>query len=479
MTARTPEQCCHRGPAWAEGDTEFANCRLVGQIVGLRDGEAFRVRRDACVACCRFNLPSAERMSPALASLVLDATAGVIARGGPAGGDVAHAERLRHHAIAQLDTCLPERPTPFAVASSPRLTFAANTPGRVGLVGWNTASGIGSMNRDLAVHGLVHRWLIPLHSTFPTLPDPSGRCKIDYFPSTMVSDRALNSWMRGLDWVLFVEVPFVRELARRAREAGVQVACVPMWEMAHPGLPWLRDVDLVICPNQWAFDRFGWWKERYGFTWDVVYVPWPIDTRLFRFRRRARCQRFVFVNGTAGMYGKRLDGSWTRYSRKGLGLVFEAARRLPTIPFLVYSQVSPHRALPANVEFRAARRDRSQLYRDGDVCVQPSHWEGLGLQLLECQAAGMPLVTTDAPPMNEFRPLRAVPADDTEVITANGNHPFTAHLVSPERLAATLAELHGTAVDGASRSARTFVEREHSWSRAAASLREHLVRRSN
>src|SRR5207253_8328051 len=108
---------------------------------------------------------------------------------------------------------------------------------------------------------------------------------------------------------------------------------------------------------------------------------------------------------------------------KGLDVLAQTARILKAVPFLVYSQQSDLPALPDNVEVRRAPRDNRALYADGDVCVQPSHWEGLGLQLLECQAAGLPLVTTDAPPMNECRPFRTVPAAATELVFVYGEQP--------------------------------------------------------
>ena len=107
----------------------------------------------------------------------------------------------------------------------------------------------------------------------------------------------------------------------------------------------------------------------------------------------------------------------------------------------------------------------ADLYRDGDVCVQPSHWEGLGLQLLECQAAGMPLVTTDAPPMNECRPYRAVAVAETEIVHLNGDEPLESQLVRPEDLAAVLESIFDTDIGDASEMAREFIERERSWPR--------------
>lgn len=42
-----------------------------------------------------------------------------------------------------------------------------------------------------------------------------------------------------------------------------------------------------------------------------------------------------------------------------------------------------------------------RLFASCHACVAPSRWEGLGLHLYEATAFGMPIVTTDIPPMNE------------------------------------------------------------------------------
>jgi glycosyltransferase involved in cell wall biosynthesis len=204
-------------------------------------------------------------------------------------------------------------------------------------------------------------------------------------------------------------------------------------------------------------------------------VPWPVDVDRFQFRHRLRCRRFVFVAGNGGARAVRPEGAG-ELRRKGLAVLIEAARRVPGIPLVVYADphdvVSP---VPTNIEWRWPPVDNTELYVDGDVCVQPSHWEGLGLPLLECQAAGMPLVTTDAPPMNEHRPLARIRASQETVLLAE-SHRITAALIQPDDLAATLRSLHSRSIAAASRRARRFVEREHGWDRARASIHDALSR---
>ncbi len=347
-------------------------------------------------------------------------------------------------------------------------------PGRVGLVGWNTASGLGYVNRELAKHYPIERWLAPQHPRFPSL-EPLRVCRTDVVPAQLDS-RRLYDWLRGLDWVLFAELPYLERLAQHAREHYVRVACIPMWEWLHPKLDWLNYVDVMLCPTRFTFDRLTDWKRRHGFCWDVVELPWPVDVSRFAFRQRRTCERFLFINGTGGGRGTRADGTETGYHRKGAELVAEAARLLPDVPFIWYSQTDDLPPLPPNVRRRPTPADSTRLYDEGDVCVQPSTWEGIGLQLLECQAAGMPLVTTEAAPMNEFQPLRTVRAARVEKVRVFGSDPITSHVVSPTDLAATLRQLLDTDLTEASRSARRFVEEQHSWSRAKTIISEHLFR---
>jgi glycosyltransferase involved in cell wall biosynthesis len=183
----------------------------------------------------------------------------------------------------------------------------------------------------------------------------------------------------------------------------------------------------------------------------------------------------VFINGTGGCRGNRPDGSKTPYRRKGIELLFEAASLAPELSFLVYSQVDIDLPIPHNVEVRVAPEDNVRLYDEGDVCVQPSHWEGLGLTLLECQAAGLPLITTDAPPMNELRPFRVVPTSGMDFVSLFDLHPFPACLVEPEDLARVLREVAGTDLSEASHAARASIESNHSWERMGPVLRSLLT----
>ncbi len=347
--------------------------------------------------------------------------------------------------------------------------------GRVGLIGWNIRTGVGYQNRDIAVNLPVTSWLAPVHEHFGRREMPAMAGHYWAPDPRKVSRRELRNWLSGLDWLVFVEETYIPGLPQLAKEMGVSVACVPNWEWLSLSHDWLSFVDMMICPTACAFRMLVQWRADLGFAWDVVHVPWPIDAARFTFRRRERCDRFLFVNGMGGVRASYLDDSETSYRRKGGELIAATARLMKSVPFLVYSQVDDPIDWPANVEVRPAPRDNRELYFDGDVCVQPSHFEGLGLQHLECQAAGLPLVTTDAPPMNECRPYRTVPVDHTELVFTWDDHPVDSNVIKPEDLVTVLDQIYRTDIGEASQRAHDYIMQERSWARARAAVAAYLT----
>jgi glycosyltransferase involved in cell wall biosynthesis len=347
-------------------------------------------------------------------------------------------------------------------------------PGKVGLIGTGDATGLGYQNEELARMFEIDRWLIPVLSYDAPRAQPTVKCRID-----RVSGRAdiatLRKWMKGLDWIVFIERPVVKDVARAARSLNIGIAVVANWEWLNPDLDWLRLADVLICPTKFTYNYLCDWRKRFGFGWEVVYVPWPVDAQRFRFQERRRCERFLFVNGWGGPRATRLDGSKTPSRRKGMDLIAEAMWAAPRLKFLLCSQKGDVPKLPSNVELLTAPADHRRLYDHGDVCVQPSHLEGLGLQLLECQAAGLPLITTDAPPMNEHNPWATIPVTGAETVLYGPQQPVPWQQMDARRLASLLEELAGADISGASRKARAFIENEHNWANAAAQLRDVFV----
>ena len=454
-------ECSHRRviAGQSSGDSSYA-CGLAQQILGIDDVVECRVDESVCASCGRLLAPSTAAPNAVVASVVWAISDRIIHQKGAADDTVAKAIQAQRYVIP-------------AIAEEQRKEWnpSAQRRATVGLVGFNTASGLGYIARELAIHGVVDRWMVVTHPQFPTLEFPKSSCQIDMSPLSQ-SLPGISQWLSALDWVLLPELPYFGDLPWLAHQVGTRVALIPMWEMTTPNAEWLRCVDLLICPTRHSFDMFSDWKTRFGFKWEVHYVPWPVAIDRFQFRLRAKCERFLFINGTGGTRANWLDGTRAAVRRKGLDLIVEAAALTPEIPWIVYSQKDRFPAHPKNVQVKPPPTDNAELYADGDVCVQPSRWEGLGLQLLECQAAGLPLVTTDAPPMNEYQPMRLLWAARREWGYIHEAQPIHIPFIDPSSLAQTIRELHRSDITQASIAARTFVERHRRWDQAAPKLRE-------
>jgi glycosyltransferase involved in cell wall biosynthesis len=331
---------------------------------------------------------------------------------------------------------------------------------RVGLVGWAVRTGVGQINADVArLADWVTDWLVPRHKTLVTEPALARHAAI--WPCERWNDE--DAWRRFVDRVdalLFVETPYVRgfDLAAWARARGKRVACVPMLDWLDPGAEWLESVDLFWAPTRAARRTLS---EQLGPA-RVAGGYWGVDLMELPFRPRRSCERFLFVNGFGGFAG-----------RKGADVVAAAAALAPEIPLIVRSQTAELPALPAHVEVRLEDLpERADLYTEGDALLAPSFWEGLGLPLYEAQARGLPVLTTDAPPMNECGG-RLVPADPASPVQ-------TLRLVErwavrPAALADSMRAMQGRPIEAESRAARARVEAGHDLRAVLTELHRALV----
>jgi len=486
-TARRLETCPYRLVSEATANRD-ARCGWVARVIDVPASVLNPVAEAACRRCCQFALPSGPSLNPVLASLVTaesDRLGSAIPTESPrrASLELARNFAMPWLACGDLGETRCETPdgSPTTLAefdaSAPRVSHPAGLgpqpAGRIGLAGESRGYGVANINLDIAIHLGIDRWLLP---ATPRLPVVTGNCELDLAPPKP-TDSQLTEWLCLIDILLFVERPVYEALPRLARGMGIQVVCIPMWEWLDPRQDWLRHVDQMIATTTHTMRVLKSWKQRFGFGWQLEHLPWPVDTERFAFRPRAFCRRFVHVHGGGGYAGKLQDGSEQVLRRKGLAAVLDAVRLAPELPVIIYAPSEVICGAPGNVEVRDPPADNRLLYADGDVCVQPSHWEGLGLPLLECQAAGMPLITTDHPPMNEYRPFGVVPCQSQTIELASGLF-IEAARIQPRDLVAKLRAVHGKCILWNSWRGRQFVDQHRSWRKMAARIRSAVARPS-
>ena len=228
---------------------------------------------------------------------------------------------------------------------------------------------------------------------------PSERIEAKSLPSSRdvqlrydLSEPELRTILDDVQGVIFLErTSHHPGIARVARKMGITIVCVPNWEH-FAGWHSLHNLcDFFICPTKMTWRILRW----FGFA-QALYLPCPLDPDLLPARTISGKARHFVHNG----------GLMNKDDRKATADVIEAFKCVdnPDIRLTVRLQRPfPLPSLDSRIEVRFGNLEHpGRLYETGDVAIQPSKLEGIGLSVLEAVLCGMPVITTDYPPMNEF-----------------------------------------------------------------------------
>jgi glycosyltransferase involved in cell wall biosynthesis len=202
----------------------------------------------------------------------------------------------------------------------------------------------------------------------------------------------VRSLLGGVDGIVFFERPtWHPDILRIAREMGVATVCVPMWEWFKGDASEWEYCDLFACPSRFT-ERI---VRSYGHT-NVCHLTWPVDLAKFPERKVFGPARLFIHN--AGLVDHD-DRKGTRETIEAFGRVKREDIRL----IVRMQKVVPLPVVDNRIQIESGNRESvSDLYAIGDICIQPSKMEGLGFMVLEPACSGMPVITTDYPPMSEF-----------------------------------------------------------------------------
>lgn len=254
------------------------------------------------------------------------------------------------------------------------------------------------------------------------------------------------------DVVWFLEHPFNWEYPKYLKENGVKVVYTPMLDnWGTEPLEKIKDyVDLWVPMNIWS-EKVLKSKE-----WPVLYLPYPIDTNYFAFKKRGSGSVLLHCSGYSEPRG-----------RKGTKFVLEAFKDLKKRwrKLIIYSQTPLlQKEIDEGIDLRVENLDNMKdLYREGDLYLAPSKAEGLGLPFYECMACGIPIMTTDASPMNEIvtDPKFLIKVETRENPPTYGD--WLWNIVSLEDLVKKASSLSSEELQLASVKNREMVEKYFSW----------------
>jgi len=189
------------------------------------------------------------------------------------------------------------------------------------------------------------------------------------------------------DVVLFLETPFSTALFTEALETGTKTIGIPMHETISAGR--LNPADLMICTCQEA------WRKATHKNRKMLFLP--IGLKLFKYRERTG-HTFVCNIGYGGVNDRRQSVK-----------VIKAFERLidPKARLIMRCQHGfpvGCRSFDSRITFdEKDYPNPSDIYEEGDISILPIAYGGYERSILESMASGMPCLTMDADPMNQYQ----------------------------------------------------------------------------
>jgi glycosyltransferase involved in cell wall biosynthesis len=255
------------------------------------------------------------------------------------------------------------------------------------VVAYNDTSRLGRMAEDIkTVLGLRHLVIPSERFETRTLNTQS-----DTLLRKDACEEEVASALQGLQGVVVLESVWNKHLLPTARRFGMRIVCVPMWD-------WFRGsdrnwtmVDMFLCPSDFCLKivrSYGWPNS--------MHLPWTVDLSRLPARWVHGPARVFFHNGGV------MD-PYDRKSTRDTIAAFSRARRQDIRLIVRLQKPAELGRLDDRIEVRIGNlEDVSGLYREGEVAVQPSAIEGIGFMVLEPVCCGLPTITTDCPPINDY-----------------------------------------------------------------------------
>lgn len=323
---------------------------------------------------------------------------------------------------------------------------------RLAVVGWATDSGVGRELIDTVRN-------LPVTAAY-VLPSPNKPSRVDLLQGTPVYQAhgqnpqgEMHAFLQQHkpDTVLTWELPGDWTFPNMWRAAGIRWLHVAHWDYFDPSFLDYWKMAKLIAPNESCKKYLSDLGLR------SFVLPVPIDTKRIAFKERRYALKYLSVYG----YGGPED-------RRSLREILETWRVMKETPKLTIRAqcelgLPPENLLPANVDVKVETvPEPGDLFTGFDIAVQPSRYEGIGITLLEAQAAGVPVITTKAAPMSEIAPDLLVQHGKVEKIKLAGKE-LVVYIPSVEALRQVIGGTMGRDIRELSKKARKRVEEKYSW----------------
>ena len=253
---------------------------------------------------------------------------------------------------------------------------------RIGILGFASNSGLGTLSREFFVHLKPARTLL-IPTRYQEFPER--------FPDARRGLSAENiDWLlAGIDVLLAFETPGEWDIFRLAQKRGVKTVLMPMYECMPSPLPFVPD--LVLCPSKLDLRIF---RDELRGKCEVDHLPVPVNRSRVGYAPRRHAMVFEHHAGHGGLLG-----------RNGTYELLAAIPMLKTpAKIIIYSQRKLDFEHP-KVEVRVGNFENYwDIWGHGDVFVFPHKFDGLSLPIQEALSSGMPVLSTAIEPFIGWLP---------------------------------------------------------------------------
>lgn len=165
-------------------------------------------------------------------------------------------------------------------------------------------------------------------------------------------------------------------------------------------IPFFAIYDFLICNTKRHYETFKWHNNAY-------YIPWGTNIKLFNPETFSLIEKSKLTFFHSCGYNPK---------RKGTDILLKAFSTIKdkNTKLIIHSQVNLKAYFPelsnkidslinsGKLVYIEKTVSAPGLYKLGDVYVYPSRLDGLGLTIMEALSCGLPVITSNNSPMNEF-----------------------------------------------------------------------------
>jgi len=216
-----------------------------------------------------------------------------------------------------------------------------------------------------------------------------------YKPYMYIDWQEFSSWLKEkrIDLIIFNE-QHDWDIILRLRKLRIPIgAYVDYYTLETYLFYWLYD--FLLCNTKRHYSVFKNHPQS-------IYIPWGTDINLFKPQETNICKNHLTFFHSCGVSP----------NRKGTEILVKAFKKIDgNIKLVIHSQWALEKRFPDLLSLIKSDNRISLiekvipppgLYHLGDVYVYPTTLEGIGLTICEALACGLPVITTNEPPMNEF-----------------------------------------------------------------------------